>query len=102
MSSKVSSKIEAWSLIKHERYLDTAIRVMHSWDQEDGSLKVEGMCVNLAFVTTFNLGVPIVFFIKPENAGEWSICTDPKLEEEPFWGKMSKSYRFSSWQKLFA
>lgn len=73
--------------------MDVAVRVMRV-----GPDDIEGMWVNLAFIQSFNTDIPCIF--KKSQLTDWLICVEPRTLFEPFWGKMEKSYRGSTWEKL--
>lgn len=76
--------------IRHERFLDVAIMLKKDVELEGTNYVVVGKYVNMGFVETFDLGVPITVKIPASKLEQWLICRNPKED----------SIRKSKWVSL--
>lgn len=66
--------------IKHNRFLDVAIRITKPIERAGSNYIICGKYVNQAFVETFELETPTRIVIPAMDfEGNWQFCTNPKI-----------------------
>lgn len=63
--------------IKHERFMDVAIKLTKPIKRTRTGYQVTGKYVNMGFVETFELGVPVSITISKDNVKNWQVCENP-------------------------
>lgn len=67
--------------IKHNRFMDVAIRLTKPMEKVGNSYIIYGKYVNQAFVETFELGVPTKIMIPVAKLHEsWQYCVTPNVD----------------------
>jgi hypothetical protein len=74
--------------IKHERFMDIAIKLSAPIRRTRTGYQVTGKYVNMGFVETFELGVPVSITIAADKISNWQVCENPT----------EKSIRKSNWR----
>lgn len=74
VDEKRARKMDAY--IKHERFLDVAIKLYGPIRKYGSTYIVKGKYVNQGFVETFDLGTPARIRIPESRINQWQICRD--------------------------
>lgn len=64
--------------LKHKRHMDVAIKLTKALTKNARRYYVTGKYVNMGFVETFELGVPVSITVPVENIENWEICINPR------------------------
>lgn len=77
--------------IKHNRFMDVAIRITKPIEKIGNCYVIYGKYVNQAFVETFEMGIPTKIVIPASKfEGNWQFCKTPgvKCIRRAEWGRL--------------
>lgn len=65
------------SIIKHEKFMDVAIRLTRPVISSGPYYIIRGNWINQGFVNTYDIGYKASIKIKKEDKKDWLICLNP-------------------------